>query len=78
MENLTIYFRGIFKKGEPVLEGIWETVDGHGDQISIGPMRVFLTAEGEIRYQTYTHNRSGATESWQDLAGRLMYIFATY
>ena len=67
-------FRGIFKKGEPVLEGVWEKVDGTGDQISIGPMGVFLTAAGEIRYKTNTHNRPGATGSWQDLAGGLAYI----
>ena len=58
-----------------MLEGVWEKIDDNGDQISIGPMRVFLTAEGEIRYKTNTHNRSGATESWQDLAGGLTYIF---
>ena len=67
-------FRGIFKKGEPVLEGIWEKVDGKGDQISIGPMGVFLTDGGKIRYKTNTYKRPGATGSWQDLAGGLTYI----
>ena len=72
--NFNFQFRGIFKKGEPVLEGVWEKVDGNGDQISIGPMGVFLTAGGKIRYKTNTHNRPGATGSWQDLAGGLTYI----